>query len=106
MSFSLNHVDEDLRFIFEDIPLRQEFISLVFALLQVSGRAPKVDEKVSEQVKNLEGTYHFESFISLSCQNCPEVVQALNLMSLLNPNITHSMVDGAAFKDEDRKSVV
>src|SRR5690625_4284426 len=85
-SFSVNRVDEDTGIVFAGIPLGHEFTSLVLALLQVSGRAPKVDEKVSEQVKNLEGTYHFESFISLSCQNCPEVVQALNLMSLLNPN--------------------
>ena len=66
----------------------------------MSGRAPKVDEKVIEQVKNIEGEYHFESYISLSCQNCPDVVQALNLMSVLNPNITHTMIDGAAFKEE------
>jgi len=99
-SFSVNRVDEDTGIVFAGIPLGHEFTSLVLALLQVSGRAPKVDEKVSQQVKDLEGTYHFESFISLSCQNCPEVVQALNLMSLLNPNITHSMVDGAAFKEE------
>ena len=51
-------------------------------------------------MKNLEGEYHFESYISLSCQNCPEVVQALNVMSVLNPNITHTMIDGAAFKEE------
>ncbi len=56
--------------------------------------------KLIEQVKNLEGEYHFESYISLSCQNCPEVVQALNVMSVLNPNITHTMIDGAAFKEE------
>ncbi|MFJ5769350.1 alkyl hydroperoxide reductase subunit F [Psychrobacillus sp. NPDC093180] len=99
-SFSVNRIGEDTGVVFAGIPLGHEFTSFVLALLQVSGRAPKVDEKVIAQVKNLEGTYHFESYISLSCQNCPEVVQALNLMSVLNPNITHTMIDGAAFKDE------
>lgn len=99
-SFSVNRIGEDTGVVFAGIPLGHEFTSFVLALLQVSGRAPKVDEKVIAQVKNLEGTYRFESYISLSCQNCPEVVQALNLMSVLNPNITHTMIDGAAFKDE------
>ena len=99
-SFSVNRPDEDTGVTFAGIPLGHEFTSLVLALLQVSGRAPKEDEEVLEQVKNLEGEYHFESYISLSCQNCPVVVQALNLMSVLNPNITHTMIDGAVFKDE------
>ena len=99
-SFSVNRIGEDTGITFAGIPLGHEFTSLVLALLQVSGRAPKVDEKVIEQVKNIEGEFHFESYISLSCQNCPEVVQALNLMSVLNPGITHTMIDGAAFKDE------
>lgn len=99
-SFSVNRIGEDTGITFAGIPLGHEFTSLVLALLQVSGRAPKVDEKVIEQVKNIEGEYHFESYISLSCQNCPEVVQALNVMSVLNPNITHTMIDGAVFKEE------
>ncbi len=99
-SFSINRIGEDTGVAFAGIPLGHEFTSLVLALLQVSGRAPKVDQKLIDQVKNLEGEYHFESYISLSCQNCPEVVQALNVMSVLNPNITHTMIDGAAFKEE------
>ena len=99
-SFSVNRIGEDTGITFAGIPLGHEFTSLVLALLQVSGRAPKVDQKLIDQVKNLEGEYHFESYISLSCQNCPEVVQALNVMSVLNPNITHTMIDGAAFKEE------
>ena len=99
-SFSVNRIGEDTGVTFAGIPLGHEFTSLVLALLQVSGRAPKVDQKVIDQMKNIEGEYHFESYISLSCQNCPEVVQALNLMSVLNPNITHTMIDGAAFKEE------
>ena len=73
---------------------------LVLALLQVSGRAPKVDQSVIDQIKNIEGEYHFETYVSLTCHNCPDVVQALNIMSVLNPNITHTMIDGAAFKEE------
>ena len=99
-SFSINRIGEDTGVTFAGIPLGHEFTSLVLALLQVSGRAPKVDQQLIDQVKNLEGEYHFESYISLSCQNCPEVVQALNVMSVLNPNITHTMIDGAAFKEE------
>lgn len=99
-SFSVNRVGEDSGITFAGIPLGHEFTSLVLALLQVSGRPPKVDEKVIEQIKQLEGEYHFETFVSLSCQVCPEVVQALNLMSVLNPGITHTMIDGAAFKKE------
>lgn len=99
-SFSINHIGEDTGVIFAGIPLGHEFTSLVLALLQASGRAPKVDSKLIDQVKNIKGEYHFETYISLSCHNCPEVVQALNLMSILNPDITHTMIDGAAFKDE------
>lgn len=99
-SFSVNRPGEDTGVIFAGVPLGHEFSSLVLALLQVSGRPPKVDHKVIEQVKSLKGEYHFETYISLSCHNCPEVVQSLNLMSILNPGITHTMIDGAAFKDE------
>jgi alkyl hydroperoxide reductase subunit F len=98
--FSVNRVDEDTGVIFAGIPLGHEFTSLVLALLQVSGRPPKVDQKVLDQVKNLKGEYHFESYISLSCHNCPDVVQALNLMSIFNPGITNTMIDGATFKEE------
>ena len=99
-SFSVNRISEDTGVTFAGIPLGHEFTSLVLALLQVSGRAPKVEQKVIDQVKNIQGEYHFESYISLSCHNCPDVVQALNLMSVLNPGITHTMIDGAAFKAE------
>lgn len=103
-SFSVNKPDEDAGIVFAGIPLVHEFTSLVLALLQVSGRAPKIDASVKEQIENLEDTYHFDSYISLSCQNCPEVVQALNIMSVLNPNVTHTMIDGAAFKEEAEKN--
>lgn len=99
-SFSINRVGEDTGVTFAGIPLGHEFTSLVLALLQVSGRAPKVEQDVIEQIKKIKGEYHFETYISLSCHNCPDVVQALNLMSILNPGISHTMIDGAAFKQE------
>ncbi|WML41777.1 alkyl hydroperoxide reductase subunit F [Neobacillus sp. OS1-2] len=99
-SFSVNRIGEDTGVTFAGVPLGHEFTSLVLALLQVSGRAPKVDQKVIDQIKGMNGEYHFESYISLSCHNCPDVVQALNLMSILNPGISHTMIDGAAFKEE------
>lgn len=106
-SFTVNRIGEDTGVTFAGIPLGHEFTSLVLALLQVSGRAPKVEQKVIDQVKSMKGDYHFESYISLTCHNCPDVVQALNLMSILNTGISHTMIDGAAFKDEvDSKEIM
>ena len=99
-SFRITRMNEDLGVTFAGVPLGHEFTSLVLALLQVSGRPPKVDAKIAKQIKNIKGDYNFETYISLSCHNCPEVVQALNIMSVLNPRITHTMVDGALFQDE------
>lgn len=99
-SFSVSRPSEETGIVFAGIPLGHEFTSLVLALLQVSGRAPKVDADAIKQIQNIQGTYHFESYISLSCHNCPDVVQALNVMSVLNPNISHTMIDGGAFKAE------
>lgn len=99
-SFSVNKTGENTGIVFAGIPLGEEFTSLVLALLQVSGRAPKVDEAVMQQVKNIEDTLQFETYVSLSCHNCPDVVQALNIMSVLNPNVSHTMIDGATFKQE------
>jgi NADH-dependent peroxiredoxin subunit F len=88
------------RVTFAGVPMGHEFTSLIMALLQVSGRKPKVDDKVIDQIKDIRGDYTFTTYISLSCHNCPDVVQALNIMSVLNPGIKHTMVDGAAFQDE------
>ncbi len=99
-SFSINRVGEDTGIVFAGIPLGHEFTSLVLALLQVSGRPPKVEQSVIDQIKSVDGEYHFVTYVSLTCNNCPDVVQALNLMSLLNPGITHTMVEGSAYKDE------
>lgn len=99
-SFEVNRPGEETGVTFAGIPLGHEFNSLVLAILQVSGRAPKEKQSIIDQIKNLEGSFHFETFISLTCQKCPDVVQALNLMSVINPNITHSMIDGAVFREE------
>ena len=88
------------RVTFAGVPTGHEFTSLILALLQVSGRKPKLDDKVIEQIKAIRGEHHFETYISLTCHNCPDVVQALNAMAALNPGITHVMIDGAAFQEE------
>jgi NADH-dependent peroxiredoxin subunit F len=106
-SFSVNRIGEDTGITFAGVPLGHEFTSLVLALLQVSGRPPKVDQNVIDRIKSIKGTYHFETYVSLTCHNCPDVVQALNLMSVLNTGISHTMIDGAAFKDEaERKGIM
>ncbi|GGK02028.1 alkyl hydroperoxide reductase subunit F [Lentibacillus kapialis] len=106
-SFSVSRADEDTGITFAGVPLGHEFTSLVLALLQVSGRPPKEDQKIIDRVKNIEGDYHFETYVSLSCHNCPVVVQALNIMSVLNPGISHTMIEGGAFKDEvDSKNIM
>lgn len=99
-SFALNRAGSNMGVRFAGLPLGHEFTSLVLALLQVGGHPPKASDEVLEQIRRLEGEYQFETYISLSCQNCPEVVQALNLMSVINPNIRHVMIDGALFQDE------
>jgi len=85
---------------FAGIPLGHEFTSLVLALLHSGGHPPKVSPEVLDQVRSLPGEFRFETYYSLSCQNCPDVVQALNIMSVFNPNIRHVAIDGALFKDE------
>ena len=77
-----------------------EFTSLILALLQTGGHPPKVDAGLIEQIKALRGAFRFETFISLSCHNCPDVVQALNLMAVLNPGVESVMIDGALHQEE------
>src|SRR5690606_10183634 len=86
---------------FAGLPMGHEFTSLVLALLQVGGHPSKAAADVIEQVKSLEGEFRFETYFSLSCQNCPDVVQALNLMAVLNPGVKHVAIDGAPFHEED-----
>ncbi len=99
-SFSLNRIGGNMSLRFAGIPMGHEFTSLVLALLQVGGHPSKTAPEVIEQIKALDGDYRFETYFSLSCQNCPDVVQALNLMAVLNPNIKHVAIDGALFQDE------
>jgi NADH-dependent peroxiredoxin subunit F len=99
-SFSVGKPGEAHRIRFAGLPMGHEFTSLVLALLQAGGHPPKVDADVIEQIKRIDGKLHFETFISLSCHNCPDVVQALNLMAVLNPNVESVMIDGALFQHE------
>ncbi|MFW7341550.1 alkyl hydroperoxide reductase subunit F [Pollutimonas sp. H1-120] len=99
-SFSINRSGTDIGVRFAGIPMGHEFTSLVLALLQVGGHPIKLDEAVIEQIRNLDGDYEFETYFSLSCQNCPDVVQALNVMSIINPRIKHVAIDGALYQDE------
>ncbi|OJX81271.1 alkyl hydroperoxide reductase subunit F [Magnetospirillum sp. 64-120] len=99
-SFLIQRTGTDVAVRFAGIPLGHEFTSLVLALLQVSGRAPKVDADLIDQIKALPGDYSFETYFSQSCQNCPDLVQALNVMAVVNPRIKHVAIDGAAFQSE------
>jgi alkyl hydroperoxide reductase subunit F len=102
-SFAIARPGEAARIEFAGIPMGHEFTSLVLALLQTGGHPPKVEPEVIDQIKALDCEYKFETFISLSCHNCPDVVQALNLIAVLNPRATSVMIDGAMFQDEVNK---
>ena len=99
-SFLITNPGKDGGVRFAGVPLGHEFTSLVLALLQVGGHPSKEAADLQEQVKGLKGNFHFETYYSLSCHNCPDVVQALNLMSVLNPGITHTAIDGGLFQKE------
>ncbi|GLR66108.1 alkyl hydroperoxide reductase subunit F [Acidocella aquatica] len=99
-SFAINRVGSDVSVRFAGLPMGHEFTSLVLALLQVGGHPPKITPEVIAQIKALPGDYHFETYFSQSCQLCPDVVQALNLLSVINPRITHVAIDGALFQAE------
>jgi alkyl hydroperoxide reductase subunit F len=99
-SFSINRPGENHGPRFAGLPMGHEFTSLVLALLQVGGYPPKVEEAVLEQIRSLEGEFEFEVYVSLTCHNCPDVVQALNLMAIQNPRIKTTMVEGGIFQDE------
>jgi alkyl hydroperoxide reductase subunit F len=99
-SFSINLPSQSHGPRFAGIPMGHEFTSLVLALLQVGGYPPKVDDAVLQQIRALDGDFEFEIYISLTCHNCPDVVQALNLMAVQNPRIKATMIDGSLFQDE------
>lgn len=99
-SFAITRPGEDTGVVFAGIPMGHEFTSLVLALLQVGGHPPKTSDDILDQIRALDQELVFETYYSLSCQNCPDVVQALNLMAIFNPNIRHVAIDGALFQDE------
>ncbi|MEL6707757.1 MAG: alkyl hydroperoxide reductase subunit F [Pseudomonadota bacterium] len=100
-SFDIVRVsDPSARVTFAGLPMGHEFTSLVLALLWAGGHPPKVDADLIEQARALDGQYEFEMFFSLSCHNCPDVVQALTLMALVNPNVSATLIEGGTHKDE------
>ncbi|NVB38965.1 alkyl hydroperoxide reductase subunit F [Pseudenhygromyxa sp. WMMC2535] len=99
-SFAIHRPDEAPRVRFAGLPLGHEFTSLVLALLHVGGHPPKQDAAVLDQVRALDSALEFETYFSQSCQNCPDVVQALDLLATSNPKIRHTAIDGAAFPAE------
>ncbi|WP_268796555.1 alkyl hydroperoxide reductase subunit F [Pseudomonas huanghezhanensis] len=99
-SFALNSPGENISLRFAGLPMGHEFTSLVLALLQVGGYPSKATEDTIEQARSLTGEFKFETYFSLSCQNCPDVVQALNLLAVLNPNVQHVAVEGSLFQAE------
>src|SRR3990167_8204675 len=106
-SFSLNRPGANIGLTFAGIPMGHEFTSLVLALLQVGGHPSKLDAETIAQIQAVEGKFEFETYYSLSCQNCPDVVQALNLIAVLNPNIRNVSIDGALFQEEvERRHVM
>jgi len=99
-SFSIGLPGQTARLRFAGLPMGHEFTSLVLGLLQVGGHPPRVEAEVLDQIAALDGDFLFETYFSQSCQNCPDVVQALNLMSVINPRIRHVAIDGALFQSE------
>ena len=99
-SFALTSPGQNINLRFAGIPLGHEFTSLVLALLQTGGHPPRIEQAIIDQIRDLDGDFSFETYFSLSCQNCPDVVQALNLMAVLNPRIKHVAIDGGVFPQE------
>jgi alkyl hydroperoxide reductase subunit F len=106
-SFSISRAGADMGLRFAAIPMGHEFTSLVLALLQAGGHPPKLEADIIEQIRSLEGEFSFETYMSLSCHNCPDVVQSLNTMAVLNPRIRAVAIDGGLFKDEvDQRQIM
>lgn len=99
-SFGIAKTGEQPRVHFAGLPMGHEFTSLILALLQVSGYAPKVSDELLQQIKSLNLAANLEVFVSLSCHNCPDVVQALNLIAINNPGTQATMIDGGFFQQE------
>jgi alkyl hydroperoxide reductase subunit F len=99
-SFTLQRAGMATHLRFAGLPLGHEFTSLVLALLWTGGHPPKVEQDVIDQIKGLDGDFNFEVYMSLSCHNCPDVVQALSLMAILNPKVKTVVIEGGAFQTE------
>ncbi len=99
-SFSLQRVGATNSLRFAGLPLGHEFTSLVLALLWTGGHPPKVEQDVIDSIKALDGDFNFEVYMSLTCHNCPDVVQALSLMAIVNPKIKTTVIEGGAFQQE------
>jgi alkyl hydroperoxide reductase subunit F len=106
-SFAIRADEGRTQAVFAGLPMGHEFTSLILALLHVGGHPPKEEAELLDSVRSLEGEFRFETFFSLSCQNCPDVVQALNIMAALNPKVSHVAIDGALFQEEvERRKVM
>ena len=99
-SFEINPLNGTSGIAFAGIPLGHEFSSFLLALLQVSGRPPKITDSLTQQIKQIQQDLYFETYVSLTCHNCPDVVQALNILSVLNPTIHHTMIEGGMYQNE------
>lgn len=106
-SFAINREEGETGIVFAGLPMGHEFESFVLALLQVGGRPPKIDQDLVKRIQSIDEEMNFETIVSLSCHNCPDVVQALNIMAVLNPKISHTMIEGGTFQDiADERNVM
>jgi alkyl hydroperoxide reductase subunit F len=106
-SFTVQRTGSDTSLRFAGLPLGHEFTSLVLALLWTGGHPPKVEPEVIDSIKALDGDYAFEVYMSLSCHNCPDVVQALSLMAIVNPKVKTVVIEGGAFQEEvERREIM
>ena len=101
LEFTLLKDGKETGITFRGIPNGHEFTSLLLAILNADGKGKNLpDEMICQRIKSLKGAIRLQTYVSLTCTNCPDIVQALNIMALQNPNLTHEMVDGALFQDE------
>lgn len=107
-SFEINQKGSEANgIIFAGLPMGHEFTSFILALLQVGGRAPKIEDSMIQQIQSIDRALIFETYVSLTCHNCPDVVQALNIMAVLNPKISHTMIEGGMYQAEiDEKEIM
>lgn len=101
LEFSLLKEEEETGITFRGIPGGHEFSSLLLAVLNADGKGKNLpDEGIVRRIRSLQGPIALQTYVSLTCTNCPDVVQALNVLALLNPQVTHRMTDGALFQEE------